>query len=243
MIRSRTTRRAVAVLLAAVATLAACGGDDDDAAVDSGDPPAAGTGSGGGSDDDAGDEPTLTIPEAYLPAIRDLSFEGDPLPALNGATIEADPARGRPAPVVHGVDFDDNPVTIDAATDGPTMVALVAHWCPHCNNEIPRITALRDQGRLPADLNIVAIATSSEPSRPNFPPGEWLEELDWTWPVIVDDVDLAAGSWVSPQLFGIDGFPFVVLIDGDGNVAARWSGESDADEIVARIEEHLGLSV
>lgn len=241
MTRSRTIRaRAATTLLAIAVALSACGGDGDDA-VDSGDPPSAADDQSSG-DAGASDDVPMTIPAAYLPAIRPVEIDGDALPALGGASIESDPAVGMRAPIVRGEDANGNAVTIDAATDGPTMVVLVAHWCPHCNAEIPRLVELRDEGRLPQDLNLVAIATSSEPTRPNFPPDEWLDDLDWSWPVVVDDVDLAAQTWVSPDAYGLDGFPFVVLIDGDGNVAARWSGESEKDEMLARIEEHLGLT-
>ena len=220
MTRSRFVRALATALLAATA-LAACGGDDDTGA------PSA--------------EAPLTVPSEYLPAIRPVEVSGDPLPRLDGVAPDDDPARGQAVPVLTGEDYAGNPVRIDPATDGPTMVVFLAHWCPHCNAEVPRLTGLRDAGRLPADLDIVAVATGSDPRRPNFPPGDWLADLDWTWPVMADDIDLAEEGWVASAAYGVDGFPFVALVDADGNVAARWSGGSEPDEIVARIEQYLGL--
>lgn len=227
--------RPLALSLAlAVAVLAGCGGDDDDASPGAGAPLVA-VGPGG---------PTSTVPaglpEEFLPAVGPLDVTGNPLPALDDAAIDADPARGLPAPVLVGVDFDGQPVRIDAAADGPTMVVFLAHWCPHCNAEVPRLTQLRDEGRFPESLNIVAVATGSDPQRPNFPPGAWLEDLDWTWPAVADGVDLAAGTWLGAEAYGVDGFPFITLVDADGNVAARWSGESEPDEIIARLDQYLG---
>jgi thiol-disulfide isomerase/thioredoxin len=226
MIHSRLVRALAATLLAGT-VLAACG-DSDDAA----DPPA---------DASGGSTAPLTIPPAFLPAIRPVEVSGEPLPRLDGAAPEADPAVGGPVPVLSGEDYAGNPVRIDPAADGPTMVVFVAHWCPACNAEVPILTEMRDAGQLPEDLDIVAVATGSDPQRPNFPPGDWLDDMDWTWPSMADDVDLAEETWVAAAAYGIDGYPFLALVDGDGNLAARWSDVSEPDEIAALIDQYLGL--
>lgn len=220
MTRCRFVRALASALLAATA-LAACGGDDDTGA------PSA--------------EAPLTIPPEFLPAIRPVEVSGDALPALGRVAPEGDAALGLSVPVLTGEDYAGNPVRIDPAVDGPTMVVFLAHWCPHCNAEVPRLTGLRDAGRLPTELDIVAVATGSDPRQQNFPPGDWLADLDWTWPVMADDIDLTAETWVASAAYGVDGFPFVALVDADGNIAARWSGGSEPDQIVARIEQYLGL--
>jgi cytochrome c biogenesis protein CcmG/thiol:disulfide interchange protein DsbE len=226
VIRPRLAR-ALAPALIAAAALAACGGGDD------AEPAAAAS--------DPGSTASLTVPPEFLPAIRPVEVTGDPLPPLGGVAPEADPALGLPVPVLTGEDYAGNPVRIDPATDGPTMVVFLAHWCPHCNAEVPRLNELRDTGRLPTELGIVAVATGSDPRRPNFPPGDWLADVDWTWPAMADGIDLSRQAWAASAAYGVDGFPFTTLVDADGNVAARWSGESEPDEIVARIEQYLGL--
>jgi cytochrome c biogenesis protein CcmG/thiol:disulfide interchange protein DsbE len=218
--------RALAPALLAVVVLAACGGDDTSEAPD---------------DASGGSTAALTIPPEFLPAIRPVAVSGDALPPLDGAAPDADPAVGGPVPVLTGEDYSGNPVRIDPSADGPTMVVFVAHWCPACNAEVPVLTELRDAGRLPNELDIIAVTTGSDPQRPNFPPGDWLVDMDWTWPAMADDVDLAAGTWVAAAAYGIDGYPFLALVDGDGNLAARWSDVSEPDEIVALIEQYLGL--
>lgn len=235
MIRSRTALPAA--LLVVTAVLAACGGDDDSPPPDvpevteTVDPGVVG-----------GAAPQATVPdvvpEEYRAAIGPVDVIGDPLPALE-TDIAADPALGTAAPTLVGLGFDGQPVRVDATANGSTMVVFLAHWCPHCNAEVPRLTQLRDEGRLPESLDIVAVATASDPQRPNFPPGEWLADVDWTWPAMMDGVD-ATGAWTAAGAYGVSSFPFVVLLDGDGNVVARWSGESEPDEIIARIDEYLG---
>lgn len=179
------------------------------------------------------------VPDAYLPGIGPLEVQGEALPSLPEGSIDADPALGMAAPILIGTDFDGNTVRVDAASDGPTMVVFVAHWCPHCNDEIPKINKLRDAGALPADLNIIAVSTGVDPARPNFPPGEWLVAKDWTYPVIADGVDPETG-FLGAIAFGLSGFPFTTLIDGEGKVVARWSGER-GDEIPELVSHYLGM--
>lgn len=140
----------------------------------------------------------------------------------------ADTAVGMPAPVVIGADYAGSPVTIDAAADGPTMVIVMAHWCPHCNAEIPKLNQLRDEGRIPDGVNIVAVSSGLNPDRANFPPDEWLTDGGWTFPVVADGLD-ESGQFVASAAYGTAGVPHVTLIDGDGNVTARWSGERDVE--------------
>jgi len=241
--------RALAVLTTVVLVATACGGDDaaeappadepaDTPADTSAEPPV---------DDPAPiDGPVSTlpadVPEEYRRALGPMDVGGDFLPVLDTDDIDADPALGMPAPTVLGVGFDGQPVRVDAAQDGPTMVVFLAHWCPHCNAEIPVYNELRDDGRFPEELNIIAISTAPDPTRPNFPPDEWLVEKDWTYPAIAEGVDIELQPpWLAAEAYGVSGFPFVTLIDDDGNVVARWSGEQDPDETIEIIESRLGL--
>jgi cytochrome c biogenesis protein CcmG/thiol:disulfide interchange protein DsbE len=240
-----------AALLAglAVVALAACGSDESDASTEPAGTESAGTESAGtesvstagsGSGDIAGPVSTVPadLPEQLVGQIGALDVAGEALPMFGGDTA-TDPAIGSAAPTMVGTDFAGNPVRVDAATDGPTMLVFLAHWCPHCNAEVPVLNGLRDAGRFPDDLNVIAVSTAVRPDRPNFPPSEWIDDVDWTYPVIADGVDMAAGTFLGPAAYGLDGFPFTVLIDADGNVAARWSGESTADEISANIATYL----
>lgn len=190
-----------------------------------------------------GDGPNATVapdlPEELAGEVGPLEVVGSPLPPLGGAAVADDPALGMVAPVLVGRGYDGSTVRIDATENGPTMVVFLAHWCPHCNSEIPRINELRDAGSFPADLNVVAVSTAIDPTRPNFPASEWLEDMDWTYPAIGDGVDMQAQRFIGTAAFGVDGFPFVTLIGADGTVAARWSGEHETDELLELVTSNL----
>ena len=56
------------------------------------------------------------------------------------------------------------------------MYVFLAHWCPHCNDEIPELIALDENGDIPENLAIVGISTAVAPDRDNYPPSEWLAD-------------------------------------------------------------------
>lgn len=186
----------------------------------------------GGDDNDSAD----------VNPFRPVSVSGDPLPELSREIQDGaldDPAVGQPVPVVSGVDYEGNATIIDPATDGPTMVVLLAHWCPHCNAEIPMLNEWRDSGEIPDGLNIVGVSTGSSPDAPHFPPDEWLVEMDWQWPVLADDAPPDAES--PPPAMGAYGgtsYPTLVFVDAAGQVVERLSGEVPID-VIAPIADEL----
>ncbi len=169
---------------------------------------------------------------------RPVEVSGDPLPALDD-TVEVDPAVGMPMPVIDGATFDGNALTIGGPTDGPTMYAFLAHWCPHCNDEIPELIELRNRGGIPDGMNVVAISTAVDSTAPNYPPSEWIIEKDWPaeWPVMADSVE--ATSFV---FNGGGGFPYLMIADADGNVLDRASGTKSAEDLAAWIQDALATS-
>jgi thiol-disulfide isomerase/thioredoxin len=148
-----------------------------------------------------------------------------------------DTALCEPAPIVAGYDYDGNEVTIDPATDGPTLVVLLAHWCPHCNNEMPVLNEWRDSGEIPDDLNIVGVSTGVSSDAPNYPPDEWFVEKDWQWPVLADDSESSA-----MDAYGGTGFPTMVFVDADGLVRLRLSGEQSIDDLAPLVDDLVAES-
>jgi thiol-disulfide isomerase/thioredoxin len=223
-----------------VLALAGCGGDDDDdAAPSASEPESIPATPSTPSFPPPNATVTSQLPDEVTAEMRPVEVRGESLPVLETKDIAADPARGMTAPVVIGEDFDSNPVRIDPAADGTTLAVFLAHWCPHCNREVPRINELRDDGLFPEGLNIVGVSTGINPNNPNWPPSEWFEEIDWSYPVIADSVDMARETFIAADAYGLDGFPFMVLMGADGTVLARWSGEVDKDELLERIEDNL----
>jgi len=69
-------------------------------------------------------------------------------------------------------------------------------------------------------VDVYAVSTWADASKPNFPPGRWLREEGWPVPTLVDDKDSSVG-----RAFGLHGTPFWVFLDGTGRVAGRLEAE------------------
>jgi thiol-disulfide isomerase/thioredoxin len=147
----------------------------------------------------------------------DVEIDGAPLAPFNAQA--QDIAVGSVAPEITGIDFEGNEVTI--RHDGtPKAVVFLAHWCSHCQDEVPSVQSWLNATGGVEGIEIVSVASSMNSAQPNFPPSEWLEREGWTQPVIRDDVDNTA-----LRAYGAGGFPYWVFLDGDGNVITRSAGE------------------
>ena len=101
----------------------------------------------------------------------------------------------------------------------------MAHWCPHCQREVPPLVDHLADDPLPAGIDLVTVATATDPSRPNYPPSAWLESAGWTAPTIADSPEGTAA-----MALGLPGYPYFVAVDSQGRVVARTSGEITTDQ-------------
>jgi thiol-disulfide isomerase/thioredoxin len=140
------------------------------------------------------------------------------------------------APPLVGQDYEGNDVEFVPGEDGPLMVVFLAHWCPHCNAEIPVLQQWEASGEIPEDLTVVGVSTAVAADRPNYPPDAWLEAMGWEWPVIADDDGTLA------EAYGVNAFPYMVFIGDDGAVTATVSGEQPISELQPLADEAVGAS-
>lgn len=144
---------------------------------------------------------------------------GTKLPTSADVGSSRDPAIGKTAPTLVGKGFDGKKVTI-GGPGAPRIVVFLSHSCPHCQVEVPLIVELAEEGALDG-VEVETVTTNTSKRLPNYPPSEWLEREDWPFPtVLLDDTKLRA-FFAS----GGEAFPYFVLLDGDGVVVARASGE------------------
>lgn len=232
MTRSRDSRRAAArargqqsptsryllpivgitvVLVAAIAAIVLTSGSGDGSASSARPSTSASAGTG-------------TAPVAGAPVIT-----GTSLPEFT--TTAGDPADGMTIPTVQGADFAGQPV--DIALDGkPKVLLFLAHWCSHCQAEVPIVQDWLDAGGAPDGVELISIATGIDSTLPNYPPEEWLDREGWTVPVIVDRTGSVATA------YGLSAFPFWVFVAADGTVTGRMTGElpiADLETIITSL--------
>ncbi len=167
-----------------------------------------------------------------IEAFGEPEISGDDLPLMNpdsaGVDLE-DRAAGLPAPEITGKDWNGDPVSI--TNDGqPKIIVFLAHWCSHCQAEVPRITARLGTGNVTDGVAWYGIATASNSTRANWSPAAWLDGAGFPAPVVMDGLN-------SPvlQAFGIGSFPGWAVVAADGTIVARASGELPEDVVDALI--------
>lgn len=177
-----------------------------------------------------GDDETASV--AGIEETRAVSVTGDALPEL--AAGGADPAAGKTIPEVTGQSFDGSPVEI--RNDGRAkLIVFVAHWCPHCQKEIPLLADWLKSNALPNGVDLYTVSTGVRSNQPNYPPSRWLEKERWTAKTLADSEDQDAAD-----AFGLSAFPYFVAVDGAGKVVARTSGEISTDQFADLARTALG---
>jgi thiol-disulfide isomerase/thioredoxin len=98
------------------------------------------------------------------------------------------------APVLRVASFDGTPVTIGG--DGKaTLVVFLAHWCPHCQRELPVLARWLEDGRLPSSVSLYLVSTAASRERPNWPPSAWLRVVGLNVPVLAADRQSSAAAY------------------------------------------------
>jgi len=144
----------------------------------------------------------------------EITVTGDAL-ASNGAAV------GAKAPTVSGVQPDGDAITIAPGDGKPMVIFGLAHWCPHCQAEVPRVVKYANEGMFDG-VEVYGISTRQEKDGVNWPPSTWLDREKWTFPVLADDKDLTAA-----KAYGLSGFPYMLAIDANGTVVVQTSGEKN----------------
>jgi cytochrome c biogenesis protein CcmG/thiol:disulfide interchange protein DsbE len=150
-----------------------------------------------------------------------VSVSGAALPQLPQSG--PDPAIGKTAPTLAGITFDGSTVTVPQT--GPSVVVFLAHWCPHCQREVPVISKLRSNGQWPNNVGLSSVVTATNAERDNYPPSTWLRRQKWDAPVLLD-----TKSGTASDAYGLS-FPFMVWLDANNVVQLRTAGEVPEAEL------------
>jgi thiol-disulfide isomerase/thioredoxin len=182
-------------------------------------------GTSGGSSETTTDT-VVTVPGGVQPAeYQKVSSTGGMLAPLPESG--ADTETGKSVAVLKGYDLQGRPLTIDPAGEGKaTMVVFLAHWCPHCNREIPVLNKWRESGEVPTGLRVVGITTGSKADQANWPPSKWMTAMKWPFEVMADSEAQEAAA-----AYGVAGYPFIAFVGANGKITARTSGEIPVEQL------------
>jgi thiol-disulfide isomerase/thioredoxin len=113
----------------------------------------------------------------------------------------------------------------------PTVLALWAPWCPHCQKELPILSGA--VARYPG-VKLVTIATEVN-EKPGPTVDEYVSSRGLTFPVAMDD-----RAATLAKAFGLQGFPTVYYVNPDGTVNRSVVGEAPESDMEAAIRAISG---
>ncbi len=164
--------------------------------------------------------------DAGLPE-GEVTISGDALPEFAGQN-DMDVASGLPAPLFSAPNENSEIVSLDKNGNAKALLFL-AHWCGYCQTEVPVIQNLINTVGVPSGVEIIAIATSIDRGRENYPPQKWLSDEGWTETQIYD-LNREIGT-----AYGINAFPYWVFLDKDLNVVVRQTGNIPEEIVLAQL--------
>ena len=148
---------------------------------------------------------------------------GDPLPTYAGQNDD-NVSVGLAAPIFSGPNENSEIISLEKNGNAKALLFL-AHWCGFCQDEVPSVQEWIDTIGVPDGVDIIAVATSIDRSRGNYPPQEWLERERWSETQIYD-LDKEIGD-----AYGLTSFPYWVFLDSELNVKARRTGNLPQDAV------------
>ncbi|MEN8114922.1 MAG: TlpA disulfide reductase family protein [Actinomycetota bacterium] len=184
--------------------------------------------------------------------LDDLSTGGLIAPVASGSSGVAEPSgpdgwlppfqQGQPDAAlgvilgdVTGPEYYTGSDTAIDPTDGVARAWLIwAHWCPHCQRELPAVSEwyVENASSYP-NVELLSVTSSIDDTRGN-PLEPYLDELQLPFPTIVD-ADLALA-----QQLGVSAYPFWVFTGPDGTTLLRIAGyleTAQVQEIFSQLED------
>ena len=155
----------------------------------------------------------------------EISVVGDSLPQYAGENDD-NVALGLAAPTFSAPDQNSEIFQLEKNGNSKALLFL-AHWCGYCQQEVPVVQRFIDSNGVPPGIDVIAVATSIDRGRDNYPPQEWLEREGWSETQIYD-LDREIG-----EAYGLNAFPYWIFLDKDLNVLARRTGNLPEDMIGA----------
>ena len=154
---------------------------------------------------------------------------------LIGMIISATAMAQMPRMVLN--DINGNKVQTDTIGTGgqPVIIDFFATWCKPCNRELSAISEVYKEWQEETGVRLVAISIDQAQNIHKVKP--LVDENEWPYEQILLDPnsDLKRG-------LGIQMIPYVLIIDGKGNIVYRHNGYTDGaeEELIEKIREIQG---
>lgn len=126
-------------------------------------------------------------------------------------------------PAVTLNDIDGNQVKTDTIGTGqPVVISFFATWCKPCNRELNAIAEVYSEWRNELNFRLVAVGIDQAQNIHKVKP--LVDENGWEYEVLLDP------NSEFKRALGIQMIPYVLVLDGKGNIIYRHNGYTEGAE-------------
>ena len=137
---------------------------------------------------------------------------------------------------LHSVTLKDmNGKTVKTDTlsnDGrPIIIDFFATWCKPCNRELTTISEVYEDWQAETGVKLIAVSIDVAQNINKVRP--LVEQHNWPYEVLLDP------NSDFKRALGIQMIPYVLIVDGSGNVVYKHNGYTDGDEeeLIEKVRE------
>ena len=129
--------------------------------------------------------------------------------------------------------MDGKAVRVDTLSNGgkPFIIDFFATWCKPCNRELDAISEVYADWQEETGVKIFAVSIDQGQNINKVKP--LVDNHGWEYDVLLDpNGDLK-------RAFGIQMIPYVLIVDGQGNIVYRHAGYTDGEEteLIEKVRE------
>jgi thiol-disulfide isomerase/thioredoxin len=147
---------------------------------------------------------------------------------VSGSAFAQDSLLHKPAPSFIRNSLSGQPEDLSAYRGKVVLLNFWATWCAPCQLEMPRFAAWQKQYGTHG-LQIVGVSMDDEPDGVR----KLVSKMRINYPVVMGD------EQIGTLYGGILGLPVTFLIDRQGQVSARFQGETDLNAMEEQIKQLL----
>ena len=130
-------------------------------------------------------------------------------------------------------DMNGKTVQTDTLSNGgrPIIIDFFATWCKPCNRELTSISEVYEEWQEETGVKLIAVSIDQAQNINKVRP--LVEQHSWPYEVLLDP------NSDFKRALGIQMIPYVLIVDGEGNIVYRHNGYTDGaeEELIEKVRE------